>query len=161
MKRLILIIFLFLFFTPGASFSQTVKDLLVDPYIFDGKIVEIEAEAIGEPLKDKDGIWINVFSDDYNISVFSKNKDLSQKIKFWGDYKTTGDILRIKGRFYKNSAQKQTRMIDAQEIQVIKQGNSRKEKVSPVKMRTTNILLVICAALGIIYFIKSRYGKRT
>ncbi len=79
----------------------SVKDLINEPDRFNGKIVEVKAEAIGELLIDRasNGAWLNLAADDYNISVFSSDRADFSKIKAWGQYGQIGDQVMVRGVF--------------------------------------------------------------
>ncbi|MBD3264872.1 MAG: hypothetical protein GF375_07195 [Candidatus Omnitrophica bacterium] len=151
-------IFLLQFYT--LCFAESIGDLLKNPEDFSGKSVTIEGEVIGEPLRDKGGRWINVSEGEYKIGVFVKDPRVVEKIQSWGSYKQTGDYIRLKGIFYKSCPQHRTLGIHGEEITVEKRGLPREEILKPYKAKLAAFFFIICLTMGLIYFIKVKYGKR-
>lgn len=134
--------------------TTSIKNLFVQSNKFDGKIVEAEGEVIGEALKDKDKVWINISCAGSAIGVFLSDENLLKEIKYWGSYRQKGDIVKIRGRFYKNCPFHQKIDIHAQGVKVSKRGFPRKEFVSSFKIKLAIVFFIICLTLTSIYFIK-------
>ena len=165
MKTLVLCIVLMV--SMAASFSQevTLQELLEQPHQYHNQGVVIEAEAIGEVLKGKNGLWINVAQEGYQLGIFIDRIMLSrypffEKITFFGSYHRQGDIIRVEGTFYDNCPIHFTRDIHATRITVKEKGKVLQENVSERKKDTFAILAIICLTLAGIYFIKVRYASR-
>ncbi|MFH1505348.1 MAG: hypothetical protein ABIH08_08225 [Candidatus Omnitrophota bacterium] len=149
--------FLTLFFLialSGLSFAASLEEILNEPNKFDGKVVEIEGEVIGNPLKGAGGIWINIKSEDYNMGIFSEDIKILEKIKYWGSYKEKGDYLAVEGVFYKHCPQHQIGGLHLKSLKVIERGHKNEVGVSKSKVKLTIIIFMICLALGLVYFIK-------
>ena len=142
------------------SQSVSIEELLKNPKVFDSKTVEIEAEAIGEPLKADQGVWVNVTFNGYGLGIFSAEQEAIGKIEHWGSYKETGDFLRIRGVFYKNCPLHQISGIHLKDLKIIKKGEKRKVLVSPSKKKNALILFAVCFMTAIIYFIKRKYARK-
>lgn len=140
--------------------SQTLEEILKEPLIYDGKKVVVQGEAIGEALRDKDGLWINISYQGYNIGIFFRDKILTNKIKNFGSYKMRGDMLEVKGIFYAICPFHAQRDIHADGVEVVEKGEPRIEKVAEFKITLSYVLAIICLTLGGVYFIKIKYGKR-
>jgi hypothetical protein len=157
LKRIIFCIGTFIFclgFFLDVYASPSIKEILKSPDKFDKKEIEIKGELIGEPLRDKDGFWINVSLDNFNIGIFITNKELLKKLKYWGSYKVKGDIVKIKGTFFKECPDHHERDIHAQEIIITKPGFLKKEVIPPFKFKLAMVSFIICLTITIIYFIK-------
>lgn len=140
--------------------GQTLEEIVKAPTLYDGKKVVVEGEAIGECLKDKGGLWINISRDGYNIGVFFKDKRLAAKIKNFGSYKVRGDIVKVKGFFYAQCPFHIQPDIHAQGVEVVEEGGPRVEGVERFKITLSLVLGIICLTLASIYFIKIKYGRR-
>ncbi len=73
--------------------------LVRDRTAYDGTVVELQGEAIGEALRANKGmVWINVMVEDTAIGVWT-TPESAQAIGTWGDYRTSGDTVLVKGVF--------------------------------------------------------------
>ena len=156
------VFFLFFYFFLFNLYAHNLEDLLKNPSLFDKKVVEIEAEVVGEPLKEEDGVWINVKDRDKDIvlGVFIKDTLWQRRITHYGSYKERGDILKIKGVFHLFCPQHKTTDIHAYKIEIKEEGFLREEKISSFKIKLSFILGIICLTLALIYLIKNRIWKR-
>ncbi len=152
------------FFKLPSSFAQSplsLKEILKHPQLFDSKTVVVEGEVIGEILKDKGGgVWINILDGGYNLGVYVGDKGLLKNIKYFGAYRIQGDIIRVKGVFYKDCPIHAGRDIHLLSVEVIKRGRSLKEAPSQFKKSISFVLAIMCLTLVIIYFIRLRYARR-
>ena len=139
-------------------YSLKIEEILKNPSFFDGKVVKIEAEAIGEPLKGKEGVWINV-KGKATIGVFFKDSSWKM-IKHFGSYKEKGDILEIEGIFHKNCPQHKIPDIHALRIRIKKEGFFKKEIIPSYKIKVSLFLGIICLTLLGVYFIKDKIWKK-
>lgn len=159
MRKIISLLLIFFLSGIPNSFSQRLKDILSEPDTFDKAKVSFKGEVIGEVLKEKDGVWINMSSGDFNIGVFLKDKKMVDKIKNFGSYKVKGDRVKIEGIFYKRCPFHFERNIHALSLEIINIGGVRMEVPLDSKKKLSFILIIICLTLGIIYFIKIKYGR--
>lgn len=168
MKKLSIIrIIIFSLTLTGISFfvyaqvqTITLKSLVDNPEEYDQKIISLQAELIGEPLTTDTGTWFNLGANDYNIGVFLNQKEVLEKVNHWGSYKEKGDIVRIKGVFYKNCPLHNQRGIHLIDLSVKEQGQEVKHKISQQKRKFAFISLIICLTIGIIYFIKIKLWQK-
>lgn len=158
------ILFCFIVLGPlgSRSFAQVVpiKEVLTYPDKFDKTIIVIQAEAVGENIRDKQGSWINVSCDGFNLGVYFSDDTLVQQVGNFGSYKTQGDILRIKGTFYKSCPFHFERDIHATSLEIIAPGGPLKEKLSSSKRMSSVALAIICLTLAFVCLIKLRYARR-
>jgi hypothetical protein len=152
--------FLFSLISYAGAQTINVKSLVAKPGKYDGKMVSFEAEAIGDPLSGKKGIWFNVQSGEYNMGIFAKNQSIINSINYWGSYKERGDLIRIKGIFYKNCSVHGGRGLHLSGLEVIEKGKRIKPKVADEKKRFALFSFVIFLTLGSIYLIKIRLWQQ-
>lgn len=157
-----ILILTFLFSLTVYAESQIIdlKSLVDNPGKYDQKIVFLKAELIGEPLTTKTGTWLNLAANDYNIGVFLKQKEILKKVNYWGSYKEKGDIVEIKGIFYKNCSVHDRRGIHLSELNIIEQGQEVEHEISNQKRKFAFISLTICLTIGIIYSIKIKLWQK-
>lgn len=164
MKKTILLTSVLIFISiPAFSATISLSEILSKPAEFNGKLIEAEAEAIGEVLLDKksNGAWINLSAKGHNLSVFSSNRTILSRIKKWGQYGQRGDWVRIEGVFKRDCPIHQISDIHLYSLEVIKKGYKEDILVSAWKIVVAIGLLIICLTSAIIYFIKVNYGART
>jgi aspartyl/asparaginyl-tRNA synthetase len=161
-KLFIFFILVSLLFLPFAyAKSSVLEAILAFPEKFDGQEVRIEGEVIGEPLRDNQGVWINITSGLKQIGIFSADEKVIEKITYWGSYRETGDQVMIRGVFYQECPLHQKPDVHLKNLQVIKVGQKNDYPVSPQKKQLAMVLSLICLTTALIYFIKLKYGKRT
>jgi hypothetical protein len=86
-------------FAAGSSIpAPGTKDLIDRPLEYDGKIVSLTGEAIGDPMRRGDHAWVNVLDSYAAIGVFLPSGCLAT-IERYGSNKQKGDTLRILGVF--------------------------------------------------------------
>lgn len=163
-NKLKLFIFSLLFLTLATSFvyakASALEAVLAFPEKFNEKEVWVKGEVIGEPLKNAQGVWINITSDSKQIGVFSSDRGIIEKITYWGSYRETGDQVRIKGIFYKECPVHQTRDVHLETLEIVKKGHRNEHPISAQKQQLAKILSVICLVTAFIYLTKLKYGKR-
>jgi hypothetical protein len=104
MKNLIMALCVFLaalsptFAEDSAIPAPGTKDLIDRPLEYDGKIVALTGEAIGEPMRRGDHAWVNVLDSYAAIGVYIPSGDLAL-VERYGSNKQKGDTLRILGVF--------------------------------------------------------------
>ncbi|MBU1113306.1 MAG: hypothetical protein KKH93_05475 [Candidatus Omnitrophica bacterium] len=143
------------------SQSTSLKDLMVDPELFDQKEVRVSGEAIGEILQSDGGFWVNLLSSGYNLGIFSQNKSDFEDISHWGSYAETGDQIEVQGRFYKNCFQHQTTDIHMESLNVAKPGHKNSRVVSSRKVKTARLALIICFLVALMYFLKEKIWNKS
>jgi len=152
------------FFKLPSSFAQNplpLKEILEHPQLFDSKTVIVEGEVVGEILKDKGGgVWINVLDGGYNLGVYARDRNLLKNIKYFGAYRVQGDIIRVRGVFYKDCPVHAERDIHLLSVEIIKRGRRLKDAPSRFKKEVSFVLAIMCLTLVIIYFIRLRYARR-
>lgn len=141
--------------------SSSIKEILKKPNLFDAKTVEIQGEVIGEPLKDAQGIWINITFQGSNIGIFCSHEESIVQISHWGSYKEKGDQLKIRGIFYKDCPEHQISGVHLKSLEIMQVGEAREVPVSLRKKKLAIGLFAICLTIGVIYSIKRKYARKT
>jgi len=137
------------------------KEILEAPDSFDGMYVEVEGEAIGEPLRgEREAAWLNIVSGSYNLSIFSSDAETLERISYWGGYKEEGDWLRAGGIFHKHCPLHQISDIHLEDLEIIMIGVKNEDVVALYKVRLAAVFFAICLITGLIYFIKRKRSKR-
>lgn len=151
------VVFLLLFMISFCEEKVNIKELFLNGEKYDGKVVIIEGEVIGEKIKKGDYYFINIkdINEDIAIGVFVEKKD-TEKIENFGRYKVKGDILKIKGIYNLNCLKHYgERDIHAIEVEVISKGGKIHEEPELVKLLISFILLLLTI------FVIRNYHKRT
>jgi hypothetical protein len=94
------------------------------------------------------------------MGIFAKNQSIINSINYWGSYKERGDLIRIKGIFYKNCPVHGGRGLHLSDLEVIEKGKKIKPKVVDEKKRFALFSFVIFLTLGCIYLIKIRLWQQ-
>jgi len=140
--------------------SNNLSEILKAPDVYDGRVVEITGEVIGEELKADNGIWINISSGPEAIGVFSSNRQSFTSIKHWGAYGERGDRVTVSGIFHKNFISGGASAIYLNSIKIVQQGFKNNIKISLIKQQLALVLFGMCSLSGIIYFIKIKLWKK-
>jgi hypothetical protein len=98
MKRIFLLITIFLLLMPGMVGAESGRELLEGAASFDGKRVTFSGEVVGV-LMSGDFAWVNILDNGYAIGVWCRASD-AKKVSIVGDYKHIGDIVQVTGTFH-------------------------------------------------------------
>ena len=149
---LICIFTLLLTITCNASNAIQINQLVENAKVLDNTEVTIQGELIGEALERGEYAWININDTTNAIGVWVKQSDIDQ-IKFYGDYKHKGDIVKVTGTFYKACTEHGGDVdIHCSNIQIIETGHISIEELSFVKTVTTVVLIVLAFLFLTFYF---------
>ena len=153
-KTLILII-LITFCVVGTVNAENITEinkLVSNMNAFDGQVVTIEGETIGEAMNRGNHSWINV-SDGTNALGIWLTSSEAERITSFGDYKHKGDTVRISGIFSKNSPEHGGDVeIDCSSFEIIKKGHTVDEEFTNAKIITATLLFSIAFMLTYAYF---------
>lgn len=155
MKKFFLIFLFFTFYV--YSFEKIkIRELYEKAKKFEGKVIAIEGEAIGDIMGKGEEKWINIKDekDDFAIGVIIDKKDVA-KIKNLGKYGIKGDILKIEGIYNVNCTKHQgERDIHAIKVELIQQG-----KRLPTEEITLKKIFLTFILLGLTVFIINLYHR--
>ncbi len=146
----------------------SVKDLTESPEKYDGQMVTIEGEVIGDIMLRGDAAWITVNDDPYitleaqedrlragfniGIGVWLPSSQ-AEKVKVLGGYKNVGDRVSVTGVFHRVDGEHGGDTdIAAQSLVVLEQGK-------PVSRPLTLIRWIILAALAIMAILLWRFRR--
>lgn len=79
----------------------TVRELLENAKTLDKTEVIFQGEVIGQKLVEGSHVWVNVLDKEGNAIGVYMTLDQSQNITHYGNNKISGDILLLKGIFFK------------------------------------------------------------
>lgn len=144
---------------------------------YNGKQVVYRGEAIGDILRRDNSAWITVNDDEYadkpkrkydelqgtnsGIGVYGPVDDLNE-IRFLGSYDTQGDLVEVRGTFYKASAEHGgDTCIVADEVEVLRAGRHINDSRMRTEFIAACVMLIVCLALGALVFLrrKRRFGR--
>jgi len=134
---------------PGIVYSQSIpiRELIKRADYFDRQNITLQVEVIGERMCRQEGCWLNVNDGDLSIGVWVP-KEINYIPKYTGGYKTKGDIIEIKGIFYRSCSQHLGELdIHAQQITIIQQG---REFFLPLNVSKIKLTIIIWVGLCLI-----------
>ena len=130
------------------SISST--ELIENAKSYDGQPVIYEGEVIGEVMRRRGGVWVNINDGDNSIGVWM-SPDLSKIISHKGGYQTKGDILEVKGEFNLACPQHGGDLdIHATSLRKITSGWQMQEEIIPAKRSLVIILSVVLCLIIIL-----------
>lgn len=83
----------------AAGNSVSISELIERSAALEGTQVTIQGEAIGEALERGEYGWLNLADGTGATGVWVRQSDLA-RIRFYGDYKHKGDVVRVTGTFH-------------------------------------------------------------
>jgi hypothetical protein len=135
----------------------SINNLIEQSITLDNKEVTIQGEVIGEALERGEYVWLNINDTTNAIGVWIKKSEINN-IRFFGDYKTSGDIVKITGIFYRACPEHGGDVdIHSKNIVIVETGHNETDVVSINKITTAIITIVI--SLGMVYVYKMVNNK--
>lgn len=154
-RILILTIFFSVLFTITCSASESItkiNDLIENSVVLNNTQVTVQSEVIGEALERGEYAWININDTTNAIGVWVKKSDIKQ-IKFYGDYKHKGDIVKVTGVFYRACSEHGGDVdIHSTNIEIVETGSNTKHQLSQNKVIVTFCLVLIAVVMLVFYF---------
>ena len=148
--KILRLLFCALLLFPGACFAQVISssDLIEHAKDYDGKTVIYEGEVIGDIMVRRGFVWMNVSDGANAIGIWSP-ADLSAGITYAGNYKHTGDRIKVSGVFHRACPEHGGDLdIHAESIRKVSEGRVLTETLNPDKRNLVLILLgVLCLVL--------------
>lgn len=126
----------------------------------DGREILVFGEAIGDLMKRKDGIWLNISDGSLALGIFFKKDEITLPvIKFLGDYQKKGDWLEVKGIFHKNCAYHSGETdLHATFVRVIGSG----QKINhPIDFDKLSLAVIVFLAALVLFVLSVLNKKRT
>lgn len=144
-KILILIFLISISFTVTCVASDNItkiNDLIEKSASLNNTEITVQGEVIGEALERGKYAWININDTTNAIGIWVKQSDVDM-IKFYGDYKHRGDIVKVTGVFYKSCPEHGGDVdIHSTHIEVIETGHEVTEEISHTKVLVTAVLFI-------------------
>ena len=98
----LIIIILLLVANTGICYSLTYQKLIEEGKNYDNQPIELTGEIIGDIIYKENTYWINILSRPEGIAIgILISKEMAKEIKVLGDYFHIGDIINVKGKFYR------------------------------------------------------------
>lgn len=151
-KSIILIFLLTFSFSMKAQAEEVtdINTLIEKAKEYDGKEVNVQGEAIGEPMYRGDYSWVNINDGTNAIGIWLKTSEAEQ-ILHYGNYKNKGDTVKIIGTFYRACKEhggeadihNTTITIEEQGYKVERQLSTLK-LVSAIVLTGASVILLIC-----------------
>jgi hypothetical protein len=129
----------------GAEGAAAISDLVEQAADYTGETVTVEGEAIGEALERGEYTWVNLSDGTNAIGIWLKASD-AEAITYYGDYKHTGDTVRVTGVFSRDCTEHGGDVdLHAASLKIVRQGDIVREEVPREKIAVAAGLF--CAAL--------------
>jgi hypothetical protein len=123
----------------------------------DQQEVTVSGEAVGEAMNRGSHSWININDGTNAIGIWMSSSE-AQKIKYFGNYKYKGDVLKISGTF--NRACKEhggESDIHSITLEIEETGHGEDEQISSTKIAVAALSAVLAASLMALFLIETRY----
>lgn len=144
--------------SPGRAEPRVVKinDLIEQASEYDGKLVTVQGEAIGDVMIRGEFGWVNISDGSNDIGVWAPAEAL-RAIRFVGRYHTRGDTLRVSGEFRRADPEHGGDLdLRAAEIQVARRGEVIARPTRPGRLPLAAGALALGGALGLWLWLKGR-----
>ncbi|MCX8082612.1 MAG: DNA-binding protein [bacterium] len=130
-----------------------VRALFENPSFYDGKVVTVKGEVIGDIMKEGEAFWINIKDGDFFIGIIidASNKE---KIKYTGRYRIVGDTIEISGTYHLHCpVHYGERDIHTEQFEIVESGYVIPEMIQ-------NDRIIGCILLGIVTIFILLYSQR-
>lgn len=137
----------------ASNVYKNYNDMVEKAKELDGKTLDIEGEAIGEPLKRGDYTWVNICDGNgTSIGIYMKTEDASS-IKYYGSSKVKGDTIIVSGEFRRACKEHGGDLdVHADKVNIEKPGHKIIEEVKMDKLIFSAVLTFIAAIASFFYF---------
>ncbi len=125
----------------------------------DQQEVTVSGEAVGEAMNRGSHSWININDSTNAIGIWMSSSE-AQKIKYFGNYKYKGDVLKISGTF--NRACKEhggEADIHSITLEIEETGHGEDEQISSTKIAVAALSAALAASLMALFLIEIRSNK--
>jgi len=149
-------------FTPGERVP--IKDLIENMKKFDGKVVTIQGQVVGDGMVRGANAWVTIDDDPFSnksleeggalvgmsnisMSVWAPSPDV-EPISFYGGYKNKGDTVRVTGVFHRACPEHGGDTdIHATSFEVLRQGRGIVHSIQYPKLIAVILLSAVIALL--------------
>lgn len=123
----------------------------------DKQEVTVSGEAVGEVMNRGSHSWININDGTNAIGIWMSSSD-AQKVKYFGNYKYKGDVLKVSGIFNRTCKEHGGESdIHGTALEVEKTGHVEDEQISSTKTAVAALSAVLAASLMILFLIETRH----
>lgn len=136
-----------------------ISNLIENAAEFDQQEVTVSGEAVGEAMNRGKHSWININDGTNAIGIWMSSSD-AQKVKYFGNYKYKGDVLKVSGIFSRTCKEHGGESdIHATGLKVEKIGHVEDELISATKITVAALSAVLAASLMTLFLIETRHSK--
>jgi hypothetical protein len=127
---------------------------------FDGRSVEFVGEAIGEPMRRGDHVWLNLLDSGGAIGIWANRADLPA-IRYFGSAAARGDTLRVRGIFHRSCPEHGGDLdIHAATLEVVSPGELKRETLHAGRMALAAGLLLSAAVAFFLWRARQKGRER-
>jgi hypothetical protein len=120
--------------------------------------VTVSGEAVGEVMNRGSHSWININDGTNAIGIWISSSD-AQKVKYFGNYKYKGDVLKVSGIFNRTCKEHGGESdIHSISLEVEEAGHGKEEQISSTKIAVAALSAVLAASLMTLFLIETRYN---
>jgi hypothetical protein len=126
----------------------------------DGREVEFVGEAIGEPMRRGDHVWLNLLDSGGALGIWANRADLPA-IRYFGSSAARGDTLRVRGIFHRSCPEHGGDLdIHAAALEVVAPGELKRETLHVGRMALAAGLLLSAAAAFFLWRARQKGRER-
>ena len=141
----------------AAPLTVTVTELVTNPKAYDRQTVVLEGECIGSIMQRGSFSWLSVNDGSSAIGVVAPG-DTASPIKTLGNWKQSGDRLRITGLvLVASEAYGGETLVEATNLEVTGRGTPREHPIAPERIALAVVSVLLAAVTGL--FTVRRYGR--
>jgi hypothetical protein len=116
------------------SGQENSAQLIAKAKELDGRQVEFVGEAIGEPMRRGDHVWLNLLDSQGAVGIWANRSEVPT-IRYFGSAAARGDTLKVRGIFHRSCPEHGGDLdIHALALQVVAQGELRQETLHAGRM---------------------------
>lgn len=135
-----------------------IGDLIEKAAQYDGQMVTVEGEAVGDLMLRGSHGWVNISDPTGDLGLYAPT-DLLRQIGHVGRYRSKGDRVRASGRFHRADTQHGGDMdLHVESLRVVGMGGRVVHPVSPRRLWVTG--LAVALALAVSYLFRLRTHAR-
>lgn len=163
-KTLILVTAFIISFSENAYADEIseiidISNLIENAAELDQQEVIVSGEAVGEAMNRGSHSWININDGTNAIGIWMSSSD-AQKVKYFGNYKYKGDVLKVSGIFNRTCKEHGGESdIHGAALEVEKTGHVEDELIPSTKITVAALSVVLAASLMTLFLIETRHSK--
>jgi lysyl-tRNA synthetase class II len=158
--KALMVLFIITFSLPTTAKAEEItkiNDLIENAKDLDELELVIQGETIGECMKRGDYSWFNINDGSNAIGIWINSAEVDN-IKYYGNYKNIGDIVKITGIFYRACKEHGGEAdFHATSLEVVESGHPVNIAVSIPRSITAAILSIVALFLYVVFLkVKAR-----